>query len=90
MSIEPWEKNVKLLKVIGYLIKKQRNMANFTQDRLAREAFISTNYVRDIEKGKKAVSVEILYRICNAFGLGISDFFIQVEKLMSEENILFL
>lgn len=83
-------KNEKLSKVIGFIIKNERKMASFTQIRLAKEAMISTNYVRDIEKGKKAVSVDILYRLCTTLGIGISDFFKQVEELMSEEKILFL
>lgn len=83
-------RNEKLLKVIGYTLRNQRKMSGFTQKRLSEEAFLSANYIRDIEYGKKAVSVEILYRICTTLGIGITDFFQQVEQLMSEEKIIFL
>lgn len=83
-------RNEKLLKVIGFTLRKYRK-GSFTQKQLANEAGISANYVRDIEKGRKAVSVEILYRICTVLGIGMTDFFQQVEQLMSQDiEIIFL
>ncbi|VXB28063.1 XRE family transcriptional regulator (modular protein) [Bacillus sp. 349Y] len=80
-------RNEKLLLVIGYT---ERKNASLTQAGLAELSSISTTYLRCIEKGTKSVSAEILYRICLALGIGILDFFIQVEKLMNQKNLLFL
>lgn len=83
-------RNEKLLLVIGYTVKNERKNASLTQAGLAELSSISTTYLRCIEKGTKSVSAEILYRICLALGIGIIDFFIQVEKLMNQKNLLFL
>lgn len=83
-------RNDKLLKVMGALIRIERKRCNYTQKQLSKDALIHSNYVRDIEQGKKSVTVEVLYRICNALGIGISEFFQRVEELMAEEKILFL
>ncbi|MCU7757201.1 helix-turn-helix domain-containing protein [Bacillus cereus] len=84
------DKNEKLAKIIGALIKIERKRASYTQKRLAEEALIHPNYVREIEKGKKYVTVIILYRICNVLGIGISDFFQEVEKMILKEEIIFI
>ena len=83
-------RNDKLILVIGYIVRNERKNASLTQAGLAELSSISTTYLRCIEKGTKSVSVEILYRICLALGIGITDFFKQVEELMNNNNLIFL
>lgn len=52
--------------VIGKLIRKHRKEADLTQEELAERVDLHPNYIGEIERGEKAVSVEALIRIAAA------------------------
>ncbi len=56
-------KNDEMRKKIGRYIKQERLRMNLTQQVLAEQANLSVVYISEIERGKKSLSYEVLYRI---------------------------
>jgi transcriptional regulator with XRE-family HTH domain len=61
--------------IIGKAIRKHRHQANLTQEELAEKVELHPNYVGEIERGEKAVSVEALIRIAEAVKVPIAKLF---------------
>lgn len=60
---------------IGARIKELRSNKKWTQEQLAEYADLHVSYIIALEKGKKNASVEVIYRIANAFEISLSEFF---------------
>ena len=54
---------------IGKRIRNFRISNNLTQAQLAESLDISTNFVSEVETGKKNISLEILCRLCQSYNL---------------------
>lgn len=54
---------------IGKRIRNFRITNNLTQAQLAESLDISTNFVSEVETGKKNISLEILCRLCQNYNL---------------------
>ena len=54
---------------IGRRIRNFRLSNNLTQAQLAESLDISTNFVSEVETGKKNISLEILFRLCQYYNL---------------------
>lgn len=65
------EKEIKSRKAekIGRQILSIRNKLGMSREKLAEQSNISTNYVYEIEIGKKVPNVIIFSNICNALGV---------------------
>ena len=50
-------------------IKKYRNNKGFTQEKLSELAGVSTDYISEIERGKKVPSIKRLDKIAAALGI---------------------
>ena len=60
---------------IGKQIKKLRKEKGFTQQEFAEEIGISTNYLSDVERGKKSIRLEKLVLIMNELQCSADDLF---------------
>lgn len=69
------------VKEFGQLVKKLRIEANDKQETLAYSIGISTRQLSDIENGKATCRIDTLYKICNALGLSIEEFFSHLKNL---------
>jgi transcriptional regulator with XRE-family HTH domain len=58
-----------LPKKFGSTVRELRTAAGLTQMRLAEKADLALNYVGEIERGEKLVSVETVVRLARALGL---------------------
>lgn len=58
-----------LPKQFGRTVRELRQVAHLTQMELAEEADLSLNYVGEIERGEKLVSLETVVRLASALGL---------------------
>lgn len=56
-------------KEIGKRIRNFRITNNLTQAQLAESLDISTNFISEVETGKKNISLEILCRLCECYNL---------------------
>ena len=62
-------------------IKFYRKKAGFSQQELAEKCDIATNYVSEIETGKKFPSVEMIETLANALGTPAYLFFLQATDI---------
>lgn len=69
------------VKEFGQLVKKLRIEASDKQETLAYSIGISTRQLSDIENGKATCRIDTVYKICNALGLTLSEFFLQLQKI---------
>ena len=56
----------KIQSEIGRRIRKVRRDQNATQQQFSEEVYITPNFLSEIENGKKGLSCETLYNICEA------------------------
>jgi len=71
-------------KIIGNKIRILRESKGWTQQNLGLKIGISQNNITSIEKGKKFVSMEKVYKILEVFDISLDDFFEDV--LIACEN----
>lgn len=63
--------------IIKYKIKFYRNKHNLTQEKLGELCGISTDYISELERGKKLPSIKRLDMIAKALNEDIYKFFIE-------------
>ena len=61
--------------ILKFNIKYYRNMRNFTQEQLGELSGISTDYISELERGKKVPSIKRLDLIAKALDIEIYKFF---------------
>lgn len=66
--------------MLGKELKKAREAAGLSQEKLAFEAEIDRSYVSLLENDHKSPTVDVLLRICDAMGLPASELIARVEK----------
>ena len=73
-----------LKKYIGNQIKTFRKSASFTQDELAKRLNTTKQTISRYEKGDRKANQDMLFELCDIFGVSIDDFFpSQNETLQS-------
>ena len=77
--------------IVGKRIRELRQDKRWTQEQLAEYADLHVTYIVALEKGRKNASIEVLYRIANAFEISLADFFdcnppIEIKNLRSERE----
>lgn len=73
---------------LGRQIRRQRQMMNMTQERLAEKAGISASFLGHIERGSRKASLETLINIANALNVGTDKLLIDSLNLRYDiENI---
>ena len=80
-----------LKKYIGNQIKTFRKSAGFTQDELAKRLNTTKQTISRYEKGERKANQDMLFELCDIFGVSIDDFFpSQKDKgssIMNKEEI---
>lgn len=64
-----------LKKYIGTQIKTFRKSAGFTQDELAKRLNTTKQTISRYEKGDRKANQDMLFELCDIFGVSIDDFF---------------
>ena len=70
--------DIKLL--FGTTIKEYRLNKGLSQEKLAELSNLHRTYISDIERGGRNVSIENIYKICEALDVKISDVFKSINK----------
>ncbi len=65
---------------LRYNLKFYRNLRNLTQEKLGELSGISTDYISELERGKKVPSIKRLDLIAKALDIEIYKFFIPITK----------
>ena len=63
----------KLYRIVGETIRIERKKAGLSQEELAEKADLNRNYVGEIERAEKKITLETLQRIAKALRLRITD-----------------
>ena len=70
--------------MFGKELKKVREAAGKSQERLAFEAGVHRTYISLLEREKKSPTLNVLFRICKALDISASELVAMVES--SNEN----
>jgi transcriptional regulator with XRE-family HTH domain len=63
----------KIYQVVGENIHTTRRRARLSQEQLAEKADLTTNYIGEIERAEKKITLETLERIAGVLGVRIRD-----------------
>lgn len=63
----------RLYRVLGERIRAERKKAKLSQEKLAEKADLNRNYIGEIERAEKKITIETLWRIARALNLRIRD-----------------
>ena len=66
--------------MLGEELRKAREGAGLTQERLAFRAGVSRPYVSQLERDLKSPTMDALFRICEALGVRASALIARVEQ----------
>lgn len=63
----------KIYQVVGENIHIMRRRAHLSQEQLAEKTDLTTNYIGEVERAEKKITLETLEKIAKALGVKISD-----------------
>lgn len=66
--------------MLGKELRKAREEAGLTQEKLAFEAEVDRSYVSLLENDRKSPTVEVLFRLCDAMKIAASELIARVER----------
>jgi len=75
-----------MFKLIGQRVRKYRLLKNYTQQELAKEIDLSSQYISQVERGMAAVTLETLEKICLALDISIEKIFVNFENIERVKN----
>ena len=56
-------------------MRTRRKLAGFSQEVLAEKADLHRNYIGEVERGEKTISLDAMMRIAGALGVSVREFF---------------
>lgn len=65
--------------MFGDELQNARIKAEFTQEELSFAAKIDRTYISQLENNKKSPTLDILFRLCDALGITVSELVARVE-----------
>lgn len=63
--------------LVGHNVRKYRKAKGLTQEKLALEAGITSEYISRIENGKENPTVELLFKISTVLGIEVATLFMK-------------
>ena len=63
--------------IFGERVSKLRKILNITQEELAFRSNLHKNYISDVERGKRNISLRAIYQIAYGLGVGVEALFIE-------------
>lgn len=74
---------------IGERIKTQRQKLNLTREIFSEKINISPQFLAEVENGKKGISIETLYKICDTFNISSDYLLFGNLRILNSENSIF-
>ena len=62
-----------IYKIVGDAIRTERLKAGLSQEQLAEKSNLARNYIGNIERAEKKITIETLWRIAKALNLRVRD-----------------
>jgi len=66
--------------MLGSELRKAREAAGMSQERLAFAAGVHRTYISLLERDKKSPTVNVLLRICKALGISMAELIAGIER----------
>ena len=66
--------------MLGEELRKAREAAGVTQEKLSFAAEIDRTYISQLENNRKSPTVDLLFRICDSLGVSASEIIGRVER----------
>jgi transcriptional regulator with XRE-family HTH domain len=63
----------KLYRILGERVRAERKKIHFSQEELAEKADLNRNYIGEIERAEKKITLETLWKIAKALGVRVRD-----------------
>jgi transcriptional regulator with XRE-family HTH domain len=63
----------KVYQIVGENIRTRRRRAHLSQEQLAEKTDLNTNYIGEIERAEKKITLETLEKVAKVLGVRISD-----------------
>jgi transcriptional regulator with XRE-family HTH domain len=74
-------------RLLGDVLRDKRNQRGLTLREVSADARVSLGYISEIERGQKEASSELLYSLCAALDLPLSDVLREVSDAVALEEI---
>ena len=75
-------------RLLGDVLRDKRTQRGLTLREVSAEARVSLGYISEIERGQKEASSELLYSLCDALEVPLSDVLREVSDLVALEESL--
>lgn len=72
--------------MLGNELRKAREDAELTPEKLALDADVDGTYISMLENGKKSPTVDMLFRLCDAMDIATSEIIRRVERGDSDDT----
>ena len=63
----------RILRMFGRRVRYYRKLKDLSQERLGELSCVSYKYIGEIERGRKKVSIIVIYRLAHAFQISMTD-----------------
>jgi transcriptional regulator with XRE-family HTH domain len=73
-------------RLLGEVLRRQRMRQGRTLRQLSADARVSLGYISEIERGQKEASSELLYSLCDALDVPLSDVLREVSDAVAIEE----
>jgi XRE family transcriptional regulator, stress-response regulator len=73
-------------RLLGDVLRDKRNRRGLTLREVSAEARVSLGYISEIERGQKEASSELLYSLCEALEVPLSDVLREVSDAVALEE----
>ena len=73
-----------LANAFGRVLRKKRNDAGYSQEKLAELCSLERTYISFLERGERKPSLNITFRVAKAFNMKASDLIVEVENILDQ------
>lgn len=70
--------------MIGHALRQRRQALNLTLREVSRRSFVSIGYLSEVERGKKPISSDAIWSLCNALDMPLYVLLTEVSDLLEE------
>ncbi|MEK3687928.1 helix-turn-helix domain-containing protein [Paenibacillus sp. FSL R10-2736] len=83
----PDESKSELVQRIGERIRRVRKEINLSQEQLAERSGLHTNYVGQVERGEKNLTLETLEKVVGSLGISLEELFRYIGPMKQKDAI---
>lgn len=70
--------------MIGHALRQRRQALGLTLREVSRRSFVSIGFLSEVERGKKPISSDAIWSLCNALNLPLYVLLSEVSELLEQ------